>query len=211
MIVKEQHREGIARASSSTKVTEVELDSTSLDFSVGNQRVEHITGVIHLYKKSPSNDVEEEVVSDQLCVLAVPSHIGVQEFCSLCGVHLKMIKEMRFLRRENTRETVFMVYLRFLDSATAQAFFQEHNGQPFCSFEQEIVWKLLFVDKLEFLDDPATTGLSKTGETELPTCPVCLERLDENISGIVTTVSAQISHFLNPVSRSAIICSIMNV
>lgn len=26
------------------------------------------------------------------------------------------------------------------------------------------------------------------GTTELPTCPVCLERLDEHISGIVTTV-----------------------
>jgi hypothetical protein len=29
------------------------------------------------------------------------------------------------------------------------------------------------------------------GTTELPTCPVCLERLDEHISGIVTTVSGQ--------------------
>lgn len=28
-----------------------------------------------------------------------------------------------------------------------------------------------------------------TGQTELPTCPVCLERLDEHISGVVTTVS----------------------
>jgi len=27
------------------------------------------------------------------------------------------------------------------------------------------------------------------GQTELPTCPVCLERLDEHISGVVTTVS----------------------
>jgi len=27
------------------------------------------------------------------------------------------------------------------------------------------------------------------GHTELPTCPVCLERLDEHISGVVTTVS----------------------
>lgn len=27
------------------------------------------------------------------------------------------------------------------------------------------------------------------GQTELPSCPVCLERLDQHISGIVTTVS----------------------
>lgn len=30
--------------------------------------------------------------------------------------------------------------------------------------------------------------LSMAGHTELPTCPVCLERLDEHISGVVTTV-----------------------
>jgi hypothetical protein len=34
----------------------------------------------------------------------------------------------------------------------------------------------------QWLDPPA-------GTTELPTCPVCLERLDEHISGIVSTVS----------------------
>lgn len=30
--------------------------------------------------------------------------------------------------------------------------------------------------------------LAGAGQTELPTCPVCLERLDEHISGVVTTV-----------------------
>ena len=34
-----------------------------------------------------------------------------------------------------------------------------------------------------------TPCLLLTGQTELPTCPVCLERLDEHISGVVTTVS----------------------
>lgn len=32
------------------------------------------------------------------------------------------------------------------------------------------------------------SGGAPAGTTELPTCPVCLERLDEHISGIVTTV-----------------------
>ena len=32
--------------------------------------------------------------------------------------------------------------------------------------------------------------LLAAGQTELPTCPVCLERLDEHISGVVTTVSS---------------------
>jgi hypothetical protein len=34
----------------------------------------------------------------------------------------------------------------------------------------------------------AGAPLPPAGQTELPTCPVCLERLDEHISGVVTTV-----------------------
>lgn len=119
-----------------------------------------------------------------MCVLCVPSDVGVQEFCHFCGPYLKSIKEMRFLRRENTRGTVYMVYLRFVDDAAAQSFVEEHNGRPFCAFEEDVVWKLLYVDNLEFTNDPKPAA----GETELPTCPVCLERLDENISGLVITV-----------------------
>lgn len=35
-----------------------------------------------------------------------------------------------------------------------------------------------------------------SGHTELPSCPVCLERLDEHISGVVVTVSGFSGGFL---------------
>ena len=38
-------------------------------------------------------------------------------------------------------------------------------------------------------DQTCSPMLLAAGQTELPTCPVCLERLDEHISGVVTTVS----------------------
>jgi len=91
---------------------------------------------------------------------------------------------MRFLRKENTRDTVYMVHLRFTDEASANKFVDEYNGRPFCSLEKEIVWKLVYVNRVEFTNQPGPSS----GETELPTCPVCLERLDENISGLVITV-----------------------
>lgn len=61
-----------------------------------------------------------------------------------------------------------------------------------------MVCRLLYVKDLEFIDATATgEGAAAAaapprpppGQTELPTCPVCLERLDEHISGVVTTVS----------------------
>ena len=61
----------------------------------------------------------------------------------------------------------------------------------FSSLEPEIVCRLLYVKDVEFI--PSTDGkgpaiTATPGQTELPTCPVCLERLDEHISGIATTV-----------------------
>lgn len=40
-----------------------------------------------------------------------------------------------------------------------------------------------------FLSGKSAFSFMAAGQTELPTCPVCLERLDEHISGVVTTVS----------------------
>ena len=40
-----------------------------------------------------------------------------------------------------------------------------------------------------FLSGKSAFSFMNAGQTELPTCPVCLERLDEHISGVVTTVS----------------------
>ena len=64
----------------------------------------------------------------------------------------------------------------------------------FSSLEPEIVCRLLYVKVVEFI--PSTDGKGPAipaapGQTELPTCPVCLERLDEHISGIATTVRVQ--------------------
>ena len=35
-------------------------------------------------------------------------------------------------------------------------------------------------------DDDRSADVPLTGHTELPTCPVCLERMDESIEGILT-------------------------
>lgn len=48
-----------------------------------------------------------------------------------------------------------------------------------------MVWKLVHVKQLEF---NGSDMLTSSADTELPTCPVCLERLDQETSGIITTV-----------------------
>jgi len=49
--VSDKRKEGPSQPEGSSETKE-DLSPESLDFSVGNQRVEHVTGVIHLYKKT---------------------------------------------------------------------------------------------------------------------------------------------------------------
>jgi len=49
--VSDKRKEGSSQPEGSSETKE-DLSPEFLDFSVGNQRVEHVTGVIHLYKKT---------------------------------------------------------------------------------------------------------------------------------------------------------------
>lgn len=45
---------------------------------------------------------------------------------------------------------------------------------------------MVYIAKIEVIDDSKTANLPISGFTELPTCPVCLERMDESVQGILT-------------------------
>lgn len=65
-------------------------------------------------------------------------------------------------------------------------FYRTYNGAPFNSLEPEYVCQLVFVSKVEILNEAEGAWNPPLGHTELPTCPVCLERMDESVDGILT-------------------------
>lgn len=71
------------------------------------------------------------------------------------------------------------------------------SGVQFWTVEADILCRLVFVKDVQYSDQaerspPGEAHSSLAANlTELPTCPVCLERLDDHISGIVTTVCLQ--------------------
>ncbi|KAL4430038.1 hypothetical protein ABPG77_004408 [Micractinium sp. CCAP 211/92] len=134
--------------------------------------------------------------NEQLCILALPADMGFAELCTFMGAYFEHVREVRLVRREG-RSSVCLVLLRFESQLWADDFFSDFNGKPFCLLEPELLCRLVFVKDVEC--QPAAGeqqaaqgtqqgGRAPPGTTELPTCPVCLERLDEHISGIVTTV-----------------------
>lgn len=48
--------------------------------------------------------------------------------------------------------------------------------------------KVVYVKDVEVIRGGQMDPLPPPGQTELPSCPVCLERLDEHVSGVITTV-----------------------
>ncbi|KXZ54622.1 hypothetical protein GPECTOR_4g687 [Gonium pectorale] len=122
--------------------------------------------------------------------------------------------------RPPSQRVVCMVVMRMESPEAADELYNDLNGKPFSSLEPDIVCRLVYVRHLEVTsgrggaggqqaDTAATSGGGAAataaaaaaacsppppGQTELPTCPVCLERLDEHVSGIVTTVCNHMFH-----------------
>lgn len=131
--------------------------------------------------------------------------MGIAEFCAFLGSYMPLIFTMRMVRREDNAKGTCMAAIDFKDVQSARNFVRDYNGRPFSSLEPEIICRAVFTTAVE-ISNPAldNTGAASAapaavtgnatqikapeGHIELPTCPVCLERLDEHVSGIFTTV-----------------------
>ncbi|KRT81790.1 zinc finger protein, partial [Oryctes borbonicus] len=56
--------------------------------------------------------------------------------------------------------------------------------------EPDILCRAVWVSQVEWAND----GFPPPGHTELPTCPVCLERMDESIDGVLTILCNHAFH-----------------
>lgn len=103
---------------------------------------------------------------------------------------------------ENNNRNSNMVLIKFRDFSAATRFYEHFNGRTFNSLEPEschVVYLQHIRNKTvrsipALPDDPfVETGPSLSGSTsaptaavELPTCPVCLERMDSSVTGLLT-------------------------
>jgi BRCA1-associated protein len=221
-------------APNATSVDTETVDQVS--FSAGNPRVEHITGVVHLYRHTADNTQLAQSSEDppppnmvasasppplpqdrssQLCVLSLPPDMGFSEFCTFLGAYFERVREIRLVRRRGGgAKASCLVLLSFVTQDHADGFYTDFNGKAFCLLEPELLCRLVYVKHVQVSESEAASSLAAIGTasqqpppllkgapaaaahseppppgtTELPSCPVCLDRLDAAISGIVTTV-----------------------
>lgn len=171
-------------------------------------------------KGTIANPGDDTMVS----IIALPSYFTATDLLGFVGDHyMESITHIRILKSEKPNR--FLVLIKFNDVVRAAEFQYHYDGKPFNSMEPEtchvVFVKSVVLDSVApdlpnqdllipfLLQDPFTSTPSspqislspkfqaeESMPIELPTCPVCLERLDYEITGLLTIPCQHTFHCL---------------
>ncbi|KAK1685887.1 hypothetical protein QYE76_046735 [Lolium multiflorum] len=197
--------------STTSATTPLELPGVAPAASARNPKIHHTRGVLHLYRSSPSLPASSYASTvavaatpsssssgptapplqcdsllpswrgTRLLVLAVPTRVSPDDFVRFCGPYVEHASEIRVISDDGVEDR-YSVLVEFEDQKSADGFYLDLNGWRFSSSEVEVC-HVLFIVAVQYMP----SAVPPVGSTELPTCPVCIERLDQDISGIVAT------------------------
>uniref|UniRef100_A0A8D3DUN6 BRCA1-associated protein n=1 Tax=Scophthalmus maximus TaxID=52904 RepID=A0A8D3DUN6_SCOMX len=157
-----------------------------ISFFSGNPSVEIIYGIMHLYKTNKMTSLTEDVGrSAMVCILTVPATMTSHDLMKLMAPFNDVMEHMKIIRDSTPNQ--YMVLIKFCTQADADSFYTACNGRQFNSIE-EAVCQLVYVERAEVIKSEEGASLPVMELTELPKCTVCLERMDESVNGILTTL-----------------------
>uniref|UniRef100_A0A674AQX2 BRCA1-associated protein n=1 Tax=Salmo trutta TaxID=8032 RepID=A0A674AQX2_SALTR len=180
--------------------TETAPDSPSkhlpdqISFFSGNPSVEIVHGIMHLYKTNKMTSLTEDVRrSAMLCILTVPSTMTSHDLMKFVAPFYDVMEHMKIIRDPTPNQ--YMVLIKFSSQADADSFYTACNGRTFNSIE-DAVCQLVYVERAEVIKSEQGASLPVMELTELPKCTVCLERMDESVNGVLTTLCNHSFHSL---------------
>ncbi|XP_042481174.1 BRAP2 RING ZnF UBP domain-containing protein 1 isoform X2 [Macadamia integrifolia] len=168
---------------------------TNPNFASSNPypNIQERRGIVHLFRSvschdptslsTNRNDFEED--STFLFVVAVPNHLSLEDLISFCASYINHFSEVLIIRNDGMEDR-YSVLIKLVDQQKSESFYWKFNGRRFSSTEAEVC-HILYVTSVEYTESSEIASTPPQGFTELPTCPVCLERLDQDTSGILTT------------------------
>lgn len=135
---------------------------------------------------SPSSALLPVERKPLVCVLGVPNHMTNADFCQFCGSFIQHILEMRIVRNDGMEDR-YSSLIRFDSQDSADNFYKHFNGTRFSSLEAEVC-RVQFAVDVQYTGSIEHAHASPASSAEQPNCPVCLERLDQDTGGILTTI-----------------------
>lgn len=160
-------------------------DDDTISFFSGNPLLEVTKGVLHLYKENEMKEAEE---AKTLCLLSVPGALGAPDLLAFAAACQQDIAHVRVLRDGSPDH--YMALFTFRTSQAAREFHETFDGVPYSSLEPNALCHMAWVSRVEWARD----GTPPPSHTELPTCPVCLERMDESVAGVLSVQCAHAFH-----------------
>ncbi|XP_063241292.1 BRCA1-associated protein [Bacillus rossius redtenbacheri] len=162
-------------------------------FISGNPFVEGTKGILHLFKENELTSVDSaSLCSQTVCILAVPATMTCHDLLTFTAACHEDISHLRIIKDGSPNQ--YMALLKFRTQQAASEFYSSFNGVPYNSLEPDSCCHLVFVSRVEILHEGEGAALSPPNHTELPTCPVCLERMDESVDGILTILCNHTFH-----------------
>ncbi|XP_026130002.1 BRCA1-associated protein-like [Carassius auratus] len=157
-----------------------------ISFFSGNPSVEIVHGIMHLYKTNKMTSLTEDVRrSAMLCILTVPTTMTSHDLMKFVAPFNDVMEHMKVIR--DSMPNQYMVLVKFRRQADADSFYTACNGRQFNSIE-DAVCQLVYVERAEVIRSEEGASLPVMDLTELPKCTVCLERMDESVNGVLTTL-----------------------
>ncbi|CAH8856641.1 unnamed protein product [Trichobilharzia szidati] len=120
-----------------------------------------------------------------LCFFSVPSHITVKDLLVFISPMRNVIEELKIVK--DCTPNRYMALLKFRTPEDTDHFYDAYNGICYNTLESEVC-QLMYVSHVEITHPSTGVAFPTKDLRELPSCPVCLERLDEPVQGILTTI-----------------------
>ncbi|KAI8976217.1 hypothetical protein BDB01DRAFT_853267 [Pilobolus umbonatus] len=92
-----------------------------------------------------------------------------------------------------------MVLMKFREAEAASEYYKQYNNRKFSSMEPERC-QVIYIESVEInsvILPPYTFPFihdDLISEETLPTCPVCLEPMDEHVTGLLTIICQHTFH-----------------
>ncbi|CAN8098099.1 unnamed protein product [Discula destructiva] len=173
-------------------------------------------GIVHLYREAyeleATNTTNESLNGDDgtiLCIPAVPGYLPPVGFLNFVGEKwLGVVAHYRMLMTSTLG--TYMVLMKFRDRKEADAWRKEFDGKAFSPMREEALCHVTFIKSIT-IETPSHPSASSSKAAvghfnhlkpfppptpdlvELPTCTVCLERMDDT-SGLITIPCQHVFH-----------------
>ncbi|KAK6967569.1 BRCA1-associated protein, partial [Biomphalaria glabrata] len=165
---------------------------TTVNFFSGNPSVELTKGILHIYKDKQMTSLDKEVArSEMLCMMGVPASYTIHDLIEFIAPMGDCVTYMQVLRDAFPNQ--YMLLIKFRDQASTDEFYSYFNNRQFNSIESHICY-LVYVAKIEIMTETEGGSLPLMNLTELPNCPVCLEKMEESDDGILTVLCNHAFH-----------------